>query len=631
VSAALEGAVHRALEKLPADRFSSAQGFATALTSSESRVLPRAAAPVRRMRNFAPWAVATVAVAVGAWAWFQRTTGVNTLPPSRLSIIVPGGTSFPGGARLLDIAADGSRIVYFTADATSSNAVLMMRELDAVDGAPIKGTENGLDLHITPDGRGLYFGDGSQARMLRLNFDGGTATPVQGAVSSPFVIFAPDRSVWYTTSNAQTFQITPDGKVTQRFTHDTLPVPMAVQQMLPGGKEALVKELQNNDGFLYVMNLETAKLRKILDFPIAEARYAAGYLVFVRNDGRLNAMPFDLKGRKSIGAPVQIAEDVSLSGSGIAQFAVADNGTIAYVPAQPRELMLVDRTGAAQALTSEKRIFHQPRFSPDGKSILVDFPSVDGRDVWKLDRSDGSLTRVTNAHDGHDANWSMDGKSLIYASAHDGEYAVYQTRPGSGTSERLYASNKLSWTGRWMPDGKTILGIAAETKPNSAGDIVRIEPGGKMTSIIATPATEGSTDISPDGKWLAYTSDLSGQPEVYVRSLASDADQVQVSQGGGTDPMWSHDGRELFYRATTAGHVMLTQLTMTTSPSLGVAARKPLFNIDDYDGAQPHSNYDVSPDGKGFVMIHRGPVGRIVIIQNLSALVRKLQGTAKAP
>ena len=625
-----EGAEHaiiKALEKLPADRWVSAQAFANALSSTETRTIPLAAAQSKkRASSVLPWAIAIATSLVAAWAFTRRPATEVAFPPSRLSIVVPGGTSFPGGSRLLDLSSDGSRIVYYSTPATGG--VVMMQDLDALTATPIKGTEGGLDLHLSPDGGALYFGDPGQTKMSRVNLDGGAVTPIQGAPSSPFITTAPDGDMWLSSFAGGVIHVLPDGKVVKRFGGDTLPKSIAMQQMLPGGKEALVKELQNNDGVPYVMDLNTGKLTPVLDFPIAEVRYAAGYLVYVRNDGRLNAMPFDIKRRVALGAATQLAEDVSLSGSGIAQVAVASNGTIAYVPAQPRELVLVDRTGRAQPLTAEKRSFHQPRFSPDGKTILVDFPTVDGRDVWLLDRSGSTLTRVTSARDGHDGSWSPDGKWVLYASVKQGVYGVYRTRLGSGTSELIASSNKLAWPGRYMPDGKRILTIASDMTTNSGNDIVMIDSG-KLTPIVATPAGELSTDISPDGRWLAYTSDVSGQNEVYVRSLNDAGDQVQVSQSGGVDPMWSHDGRELFFRAGGQGHVTLTTATLSTSPSLSVVSRKGLFGVDDYDGSQPHSNYDVSPDGQSFVMVRRGSVGRIVVLQNLDALVRKQRGAGK--
>lgn len=568
-----------------------------------------------------------LACGLAAWASLRQPALEVSEPPSRLSIVVPAGTSFPGGSRLIDIAADGSRLVYYSN--TSQTSVVELHDLDAIESKPVKGTEGGYSLHLAPDGRTLFFGDRLQASMYRVNLIGGAPAPVPGVPYTPFIAHATDGTMWYSTTDGTLSQLSVDGTVRRRFAGDTLKSRLAIMQMLPSGREALVKQYDSNDGLLYSLDLTTGRTTQLLDFAVAEARYAKGFLVFVRNDGRLNAMPFDIAAHRPAGPAVQIAEDVSLSGSGIAQYAVAANGTIAYVPTQPRELLLVDRSGLTHPITAERRSFHQPRFSPDGKSVLVDFATADGRDVWLIDRATASMTRVTSEHDAHDGSWAPDGKSILYASVKEGVYKILSTRPGSGVTQVLLADKRIfAWPGRWMPDGKNILTIATNMEPNSGTDIVIVDSAKHITPVVVTPGNEQWTDVSPDGRWVAYTSDRSGQSEVYVRPLHGD-DQIQVSIAGGSEPMWSHDGYELFYRAALSAHPMFTSAVIRTSPSLAVISRTNLFRADEYDAAQPHSNYDVSPDGRTFVMVHTDPVGRITVIQNLTELVRRLQGSPR--
>ena len=149
----------------------------------------------------------------------------------------------------------------------------------------------------------------------------------------------------------------------------------------------------------------------------------------------------------------------------------------------------------------------------------------------------------------------------------------------------------------------------------------------RITPIVADSYDEGYSEVSPDGRWLAYASTLSGRYEVYVRALEGEADQVQISTTGGNEPMWSRDGRELFYRADVDGHSQFTVATVDRGPPFRVASRRALFSMEEYDAAQPHANYDVAPDGKSFVMIHRAPTWRLTVIQNLPALVRRLSGS----
>jgi Tol biopolymer transport system component len=163
---------------------------------------------------------------------------------------------------------------------------------------------------------------------------------------------------------------------------------------------------------------------------------------------------------------------------------------------------------------------------------------------------------------------------------------------------------------------------------DSRSDAAIVRNGGKgpLEPLVASPFAEQFVGVSPDGRWISFVSDQSGREEVYVRDLAGEQDQVLVSLDGGNEPVWSRDGRELFYRETKAGDPYLVAAGISTSPTLAVTSRRRLFPIGDIVGTAPHANYDVSPDGKSFVMVRRSPAARIMVIQNLPALVHRLQG-----
>ena len=463
---------------------------------------------------------------------------------------------------------------------------------------------------------------------MRASIDGGAAVPVRGAPSSSFIADAPDGSMWISTPTFEIVRVAPNGTVERRLADVRPKLTVAIMQILPDGRTALAKDYNTSDGQLALLDLTSGKLTPLLDFPIVEARHAVGHLVYVRPDGSLHAIRFDARSRKPEGTPVQIAENVSLTGSGIAQFAMATNGTIVFVPAQPRQLMLVDRSGKATPLTAERRNFHMPRFSPDGRTIALDFPSLDGRDVWTLDRESGMLSRITSEHDAHDPVWTTDGRELLYTSMKQGgTFGIYRTRLGSGVARPVHANNVLAFTGALLPDGKTLLTVGLDSRPGSGGDIVEVDSAGRVTPVVADVYNEGWPAVSPDGRWMAYVSTRSGRFEVYVRSLMGDPEQVQVSSSGGNEPMWSRDGQELFYRADVDGHVEFVAAAVEAASSFRVLSRKTLFNADEYDTAQPHANYDVASDGKAFVMVHRAVMGRLSVIQNLPELARRMRET----
>jgi serine/threonine-protein kinase len=377
--------------------------------------------------------------------------------------------------------------------------------------------------------------------------------------------------------------------------------------------------------------------------PVIEARMTRGFLVFLTGNGNLQAAPLDRSGRRVTAEPVSIATGVAITGTAVGQFAVAPNGNVAYVPEEPSSLVFVERTGASRLVTTERRNFHHPMFSPDGRRLSLDFNSVEGRNVWVLALAEGTLTRATFDREGHDATWMPDGRFLTYIaplSQSDGTTLVLlRKRPGSAEPpETLLVSPLLSYTGVWLRDGTGLLTTALNLRrarpgadtaaADSRTDAAIVGGGGKgpLAPLVASPFAEQYVGGSPDGRWISFVSDQSGRDEVYVRDLAGEQDQVVVSLDGGTEPVWSPDGKELFYRETGQGDPHLVAARIDTRPTIRVTSRTRLFPIGDIVGTSPHANYDISPDGKMFVMVRRSPAARIVVIQNLPALVRRLRG-----
>jgi eukaryotic-like serine/threonine-protein kinase len=374
----------------------------------------------------------------------------------------------------------------------------------------------------------------------------------------------------------------------------------------------------------------------LIDDAVVELRYAAGHLVYVLGDGTLQAAPFDLEALRTTAPPVLLASGVVLTGAGLAQFAVASNGTIAYASEPGRTLVVADRTGAGKAVMGAMRNYHHPRFSPDGRRISMDFNGPDGRDVWILNLDDGALTRATFDRDGHDATWSPDGRTLVYTAFRGTVFGVHRIRPGSTeSSDSLLTSPSLAYTGIWLRDGSALVTVGQSLAPESNLDIgiLRNAGRGPVEAIVATRFIEQFPALSRDEKWLAYVSNQSGRDEVYVRPLAG-GEQIQVSVGGGIEPVWSPDGRELFYHGgidnETRREPMLLAATIATQPALAVTSRKALFPATGIVTANPHSNFDVSPDGRSFVYVRSNPSSRVIVIQNLPAMVASRRASARA-
>ncbi len=635
----VEAAVHTALEKLPADRFATAAEFAAALSdpsgmrtihASGRRAAP-SALPSSRLSALA--AVAVLLAAAGAFVIGRRIgrTDAPELPPSRLSIIAPYlGTSGLSRSRQIAITQTGDAIVYSGAVGSTTNTLFLQR-LDAPDAVEVSGSTSLGGVSISNDGRNIL--GTSLSGGYRIPIEGGTPRTSRLPPNNLSGNWGPDGSYWFTEGNANGItRLTPDDSLIPLALPREKLHGLRIQQVLDDGRTALVTDAPSGtaSGPGLLLDLTTGETTKLIDRAVVEFRSVAGELISVLPDGSITAAPFDSRSHKLLGPSVQVATGVALTGTGIAQFAVAKNGTLAYIPDSPRSLVLVDRIGKAQTVLAEQPNVHAPHFAPDGRRISFDLTSADGRDVWLYALDQHTLSRATFAHDGHDATWTPDGQFLTFASLKSGVLGIYRTRPGSTQpAESLLASEHLTYTGTWLKDGSALITDGNDMQGTSSADVVRVANGGRgpIEPLVASTYQEAFAMPSPDGKWLAFESDQSGRQEVYLQPLDGKGDQVQVSQEGGTEPVWGPDGRELFYRANKAGQTVLAAVTLRTSPSLGIVSQQVLFPIPDMVGTAPHANFDISPDGRTFAMVRRSPGSRIVVIQNLPALLRRLRGT----
>ncbi len=636
----VEDAVLTALAKLPADRFASAAEFASALQGQGTGPMRRSHARVaarggRRARLLWPAGFA-VAAAAALWGWVRPQPEAPTFPPSRLAIPTPtlGGSS-TGLQRQVAITPDGSTILY-TAVAEGGNFT-MSRALDESEAAVVPGMPQFVAGYaISQDGREVIATSFTSRTSSRFPLSGGTGRPIPAELDvNGYYAWASDGSIWFgalQNMSEGTAQLGPDDRITHPFgTKSAEFVPMSI---LPGDRSAIAvrKNLGTAAGPAAVLDLESGEVTPLIDQNVVDIKYTSGFLVWAVTTGNLEAQPFDLRTGKLTGSPVTIATGVSLTGTGIAQFDVASNGTVVYVPEDPRSLVLVDRSGAVRAAVSENHNYHSPRFSPDGQRVAVDFTSPDGRDVWLLRLSDGALTRTTFLRDGHDPTWSPDGRFVSFLSTRSGALGIYRVRPGSTEpAESLFASPQLGYTGVWLKDESALVTAGTTLEGGSRTDIGIVRNGGRgpIDALVATRFEEQYPALSPDDRWLAFSSSQSGREEVYVRRLDGTGEQVQVSLSGGAEPVWGPNGRELFYRASNGSGVDLMMATVQVTPTFQVSSRQPLFPVSDIGTATPHANYDISPDGKTFVMVRLNPASRIMVIQNLPGLVEKLRGSGK--
>jgi dipeptidyl aminopeptidase/acylaminoacyl peptidase len=336
---------------------------------------------------------------------------------------------------------------------------------------------------------------------------------------------------------------------------------------------------------------------------------ASGELLFAR-DGRhdqevhgvaLFAARLDVSSRRLLEEPVQVLDQVAMLGVH-SQFDLSDAGTLVYMPGesamQPRGMLLrVGRNGTGARFGGEAREYSDPRVSPDGRRLALHL-SDEQDDVWIHDLGRGTLTRLTYGPlEDETPAWSPDSQWIAFSgfTSDAASRAVLRRRAdGSGAEDVLWTGHDHVHVTDWSPDGKWLLVDLLTVEQRSNIVVIDAARPGQVRPFLATPFAESSGRVSPDGRWLAYQSNESGRNEVYVQAFPAGGGKVLVSSGGGTQPAWSRDGRELFFRS--GGELMTAQI----AKGEGFNAAPPVVLFKDAFSrpqGEGHTTYDVLPGG----------------------------------
>jgi serine/threonine protein kinase len=521
---------------------------------------------------------------------------------------------------------DGRSIVFSAVQGDRQQ--LYLRALDQLAAVPIPGTEGASGPFFSPDGRWLGFGSGGVLKKIAVDGSGPATTICEtpgnlfGASwgSDDTIIFSlGPEGLWRVSASGGPSQalMSPDAKKGE--------LKYLLPRILPGNRAILFTVTHTplptwNDTELVVQSLATGE-RKVLVTAGADGRYVrSGHLLYLHR-GTLMAVPFDLQRLEVTGGAVALIADVMQAAntpneqldSGAGQFNVSDTGSLLYVPGgifpdPERSLVWVDRTGALQPLSLPARAYLSPRLSPDGHRMTV--WTQGDRNIWVHDLARGTLTRLTLEARNARAIWTPDGTRITYGSATAGpENLFWKPADGSGSAERLTTSDHQHTAASWSPDGQTLAFV--EVRPTTGADIWVLPLAGdrRPRAIIQTRFTEAYPEFSPDGRWLAYSSDESGRPEVYVQPYPGSGPRQQVSTNGGTAPAWSRDGRELFYTTAQSGggqteptKMMVVPLTLRGTFTAGTPR---LLFQGRYSASVVIRNYDVTADGRRFLMVQQ--------------------------
>ncbi len=564
-------------------------------------------APPRRGTRL-PWIVAgAIAAAAIIALWVQRPQETTERRgPARVSIELPPEVAVYaiGRGSSVAISPDAQSIVYVAVAGGSTR--LLSRPLDGLESTPVPGTEGGTNPVFSPDGRWIAFW--SDRSLKKVPASGGVATTVVENASFLGNEWGGDDTIFYSTdSDREVWRVPSGGGKPQRVTIKAdAGAAYAWPQMLPGGT-SLLYTIWNNTGFeggrIVMQPLAGGSPTLLVEhgsYGRVVARDGIAFLVYARAEG-LMAASFDLEGERVMGASELVQPSVLTNLSGGAHFSVSAGGVLAYVPGELYEadktMFWVNTDGTSTELPSIPGIGFQYRLSPDGLKLVRPNATGGNRDLWIDDLTGRSASvRLTFDRVANAPIWTHDGRRVIYSSSASGDKVInlfWRAADGTGVEERLANSPNVQGAGSVTPDGTLVY---QERDPKSGLDLWMLPLDGprQPRRFLSTPRNEGSPRTSPDGKWVAYQSNVSGNVEVYVASFPSAATRVRISQDGGASPMWSPDGREVYYRAPQsqgAGQMMAVRIDTTGSePRIGTP--RVLFP-GPFQG-----NGDVAPDGR---------------------------------
>jgi serine/threonine-protein kinase len=587
-----------------------------------------------------------VAIVTGVVVWNLKPSA-EPQPVTRFTITLPPGEAFSGldsaarDSRLaqsaLALSADGSQLAY-VATLRGDVQRIYLRAMDGFDSRPLPGTEGAIDPFFSPDGQWLgFFADG---KLKKVSVSGGdaqvlTAVP-EGSSGASWtrehtIAFAPYLSVLQQLSETGG-ALSPLTRFEKGETLHTWP------QFLPGGNAVLFSAVTSSPTAIAVQPIGTGERRTLArGQAVTMPSYVpSGHLVYAQA-GNLMAVPFDVDRLESKGNAVPVEQ-------GVLRYTVSASGSLAYVSGTPEtrasRLVWVSRDGTEQLLDAPARVYNQPRLSPDGRRVVVDIvEDAQKMQVWLYDLARDTLAPLTFEGVNRHAVWTPDGKRIAFMSNREGATQIFsQLADGSGGLERL-TSNPPTTTAdtlhipySWSPDGQLTF---VKVVPASGAEFWALQASSSSKEVrnaqrvaVQVRNPDGAPQLSPDGRWLAYAADdESGRREIYVQPYPGLGGKFQISTGGGNEPQWSRDGRELFYRS---GNKMIAVAIATEG---GFVAGKPrqLFegNYITTLAGWVRANYDVSPDGQRFLMLKRVDQGRerpaqINVVLNWSEELKRL-------
>ncbi|HVG56203.1 MAG TPA: hypothetical protein VM846_17315, partial [Vicinamibacterales bacterium] len=548
-------------------------------------------------RMFWPAAVVVVALAAAGLTWALSRPTVQPPVPTRFSLVLPTGDqlTFAAGTMVI-VSPDGQTLAYRAA--RGGNIRLFVRRIDQLEAQMISDQGTGESPFFSPDGEWIAYT--SSGVLKKVPARGGPSETIN---QLPEAIRGGDWSTDGTIALAGNRLHTVPATGGTPTLLATAPEGRRLwyPQFIAGGRAILYTSSgpRPDSGDIEVIDVATKKSRKLLAGALSRL-LPTGHLVFVRS-GTLWAVKFDESTLQVQGTPVPMIEGIRVEGGGAVQYSVGADGTLMYIPganSAASHLVWVDRAGRQTPLPVTPRTFYSVRLDPASEMAALDLrDSTDGADIWMLPLARQTPTRVT-IDPGEDSlpTWMADGR-LGFTSNRDGAVSLFAQSPdGTGKVAKLIDDTKVTVDQpAASPEGKFIVARSNE-------DIVIVSLADKtLRKLIESPFRERNPEISRDGRWIAYQSDESGAPEIYVRPFPNvDAPgKWLVSEGGGSRPVWARNGKELFYLGPDS--VLMSVAFDATNGAFRAAAPTRLGTMPMTPGA--HRAFDVAKDDERFLTI----------------------------
>lgn len=519
------------------------------------------------------------------------------------------------------LSPDGSMLAYTIHEPDRSG--LYLRPLDRYEERSFSGTEMVYAPFFSPSGDeiGMLRNHANSLQVLKVSTAGGSPIQVASTTAGPqsgqawgengMIVINPK-------VRSPLFAVPDSGGTLEPLTtidEENGERMHLYPQVLPGGKAVMYTSVGSDEndmtfGGIDVMFLDT-KERKTVLHDAAFGRYvASGHLLYtpISRDGApeyVAGVAFDLEKMETVGKEGRPAlRDVYIHPiSYLAQFDVSNDGTLAYLPNVPRktEVVWVDREGNVEPVGMPVREYTAPRLSPDGRKVAVAIDEGSHEDIWYYDLARDSLSRLTFMASAHSPVWHPDGNSLVVAAARDRFVNLYSVDGGGGgIQDLLTRSESFECPTNFSDDGSVLAWSTLDLRESSYNVAVGTPSReGVPAPYFDSPLWEMWPAISPDGNWVTFVSNRTGDAEVYVAPYPGPGSIVQVSNQGGTEPLWSHQGDEVFYRNGDA--MMAASVDFSGSPRIGVPTKLFEGRFMAAEGGFAHA-YDVTPDGR-FLMV----------------------------